>query len=566
MGEPLLIKALILIAASALAVAAFRRVGLPAILGYLVAGLAVGPHGLHLIAPDAATRFLAELGLIFLMFTAGLEFSLPVMLAGRGDVFGAGTLQVGLIAAFGAMVAMLFGADPRAAIVIGGAVAVSSTAVVVKHLSDQGELGSSAGRRIVGLLLFEDLAGLLLLVWVGAYAGGPDSRPLPMLRQLALGGVTVVGAAVLGRPFFRGTLAWVAENRSTELLLLAILLLALGAAWIAGLAGLAAPLGAFMAGMLVGESEIRHHAEDDIRPFRDVLLGLFFVTVGMGFDLRASTAQPLAILAWLTIFLVIKPAIVLLVARLRRWPGEEGLRVALAFANGGEFGLLLLTQVAAVGLASPSLTGPVALALVASMGLAPVLMPRWSLVARRAPWLAPPQRPTDVSEASHDLDGHVILCGCGRIGRPVAEAFEAAGLAYVALEKDFPRFRRARGQGLHVLFADASRLSVLTAAGLGRCRLLVLTFDTPREAGRILDWAKANAPQAHRLGSASDEASAAEVAALGAEVVFPENLAAGLGLADQALLLCGLDQETAARVVTGLRARLNPELTSSAGV
>ena len=204
MGEPLLIKALILIAASALAVAAFRRVGLPAILGYLVAGLAVGPHGLHLIAPDAATRFLAELGLIFLMFTAGLEFSLPVMLAGRGDVFGAGTLQVGLIAAFGAMVAMLFGADPRAAIVIGGAVAVSSTAVVVKHLSDQGELGSSAGRRIVGLLLFEDLAGLLLLVWVGAYAGGPDSRPLPMLRQLALGGVTLVGAAVRGRPRFWG--------------------------------------------------------------------------------------------------------------------------------------------------------------------------------------------------------------------------------------------------------------------------------------------------------------------------------------------------------------------------
>ena len=566
MGEPLLIKALILIAASALAVAAFRRVGLPAILGYLVAGLAVGPHGLHLIAPDAATRFLAELGLIFLMFTAGLEFSLPVMLAGRGDVFGAGTLQVGLIAAFGAMVAMLFGADPRAAIVIGGAVAVSSTAVVVKHLSDQGELGSSAGRRIVGLLLFEDLAGLLLLVWVGAYAGGPDSRPLPMLRQLALGGVTLVGAAVLGRPFFRGTLAWVAENRSTELLLLAILLLALGAAWIAGLAGLAAPLGAFMAGMLVGESEIRHHAEDDIRPFRDVLLGLFFVTVGMGFDLRASTAQPLAILAWLTIFLVIKPAIVLLVARLRRWPGEEGLRVALAFANGGEFGLLLLTQVAAVGLASPSLTGPVALALVASMGLAPVLMPRWSLVARRAPWLAPPQRPTDVSEASHDLDGHVILCGCGRIGRPVAQALEAAGLAYVALEKDFPRYRQARGHGLHVLFADASRVGVLAGAGLGRSRLVVLTFDTARDAGRILDWAKASAPQAHRLASASDEASAAELVVQGAEVVFPENLAAGLGLADQALLLCGLDQDAAARVVTGLRERLNPELTGSAGV
>lgn len=566
MGEPLLVKALILIAASTLAVAAFRRVGLPAILGYLVAGLAVGPHGLHLIAPDAATRFLAELGLIFLMFTAGLEFSLPAMLAGRGDVFGAGILQVGLIAAAAATIARLFGADPGAAILIGGSVAVSSTAVVIKQLSDQGELGSSAGRRIVGLLLFEDLASLLLLVWVGAYAGGPDAGLLPMLRQLALGGVTLVGAAVLGRPFFRGALAWVAENRSAELLLLAILLLTLGAAWIAGLAGLAAPLGAFMAGMLVGESDIRHHAEDDIRPFRDVLLGLFFVTVGMGFDLGASTAQPLAILAWLTVFLVIKPAIVLLVARLRRWPDAEGLRVALAFANGGEFGLLLLTQAVAVGLASPRQAGPVALALVASMCLAPVLMPQWSFLARRALWLAPLQPSTDGSAAPHDLDQHIILCGCGRIGRPVAEAFEAAGLAYVAIERDFPRYRRARGQGLHVLFADASRTTVLTTAGLSRCRLLVLTFDTAREAGRILDWAKDSAPRARRLASASDEASAAELVAQGAEVVFPANLAAGLGLADQALLLCGLDQDAAARVVTGLRARLNPELTGSAGI
>ena len=148
----------------------------------------------------------------------------------------------------------------------------------------------------------------------------------------------------------------------------------------------------------------------------------------------------------------------------------------------------------------------------------------------------------------------------------MAQALEAAGLAYVALEKDFPRYRQARGHGLHVLFADASRVGVLAGAGLGRSRLVVLTFDTARDAGRILDWAKASAPQAHRLASASDEASAAELVVQGAEVVFPENLAAGLGLADQALLLCGLDQDAAARVVTGLRERLNPELTGSAGV
>jgi CPA2 family monovalent cation:H+ antiporter-2 len=500
------------------------------------------------------------------MFTAGLEFSLPAMLAGRGDVFGAGTLKIALTAAAGAFVATLFGADPGAAILIGGAVAASSTAVVVKQLSDQGEVGSPTGRRVVALLLFEDLGSLLLLVWVGVYAGGPDAQPMQMLRQLALGGVTLVAAAVLGRPFFRGALAWVAENRSAELLLLAVLLLALGAAWIAGLAGLAAPLGAFMAGMLVGESDIRHHAEDDIRPFREVLLGLFFVTVGMGLDLSASMAHPWAILAWLAVFLVIKPAIVLLVARLRRWPGEEGVRVAQAFANGGEFGLLLLTQALAAGLLSPSLTGPVILALVASMGLAPVLMLRGQALGRCLPGLAPPQATTAVAETARDLDDHVILCGCGRIGRPVAAALEAAGVAYVALEKDFRRFREAQAQGLQVLFADASRMGVLADAGLGRSRLVVLTFDAARESGRILDWAKTSSPQAHRLASASEEASAAELAARGAEVVFPENLAAGLALADQALLLCGLDQEAAARVVTGLRERLNPELIGSAGV
>jgi CPA2 family monovalent cation:H+ antiporter-2 len=566
LDEPFLVKALILMAASALAVAAFRRVGLPAILGYLAAGLAVGPHGLNLVAPDAATRSLAELGLIFLMFTAGLEFSVPAMLAARGDVFGAGALHVGLAGAAGAIVATLFGADLGGAVLVGGAVALSSTAVVVKQLSDQGDLGSSAGRRTLGLLLFEDLAGLLLLVWVGASAGGTDAPPLSVLAQVALGGVTLVGAAVLGRPFFRGVLAWVAENRSTELLLLAILLLALGAAWVAGLAGLAAPLGAFMAGMLVGESDIRHHAEDDIRPFRDVLLGLFFVTVGMGFDLGAAAAQPLAVMAWFAVFLLVKPAIILVVARLRRWPGEDGLRVAVAFANGGEFGLLLLTQAMAVGLASPSLAGPVALALLGSMSLAPVLMPRWSLLARRAAWLAPPHHATEISAASQELHGHVILCGCGRIGRPVAEALEAAGVAYVALEKDFPRYRQLRDHGLHVVFADASRLGVLAAAGIGRSRVLVLTFDTARDAERILDWAKADAPQARRLASASDAAAAAELVGKGAEVVFPENLAAGLGLADQTLLLCGLDQDAAARVVTDLRERLDPRLAGAGGV
>jgi CPA2 family monovalent cation:H+ antiporter-2 len=566
LGEPLLVESLIVIAASVAAVAMLGRIGAPPILGYLAAGLAIGPHGLHLISPGEETQFLAELGVIFLMFTVGLEFSLPAMLAGRGDVFVAGALQVGLTTAVGVGLATLFGADPTAALLMGGAVAMSSTAVVLKQLSDQGELGSPAGRRTAGLLVFQDLATLPFLVTVGAYAGAAAAGPISQVRQVALGGVTLVAAALVGRPLFRGALTWVAQSRSAELLLMAVLLMALGAAWMAGLAGLAAPLGAFMAGVLVGESDIRHHAEDQVRPFRDVLMGLFFVTIGMGLDLRGVAARPLATAAWLATILLAKPAIVLLVARLRRWPGEDGLRTALALANGGEFGLLLLTQAQGAGLAPAAQTGPAILALVASMGIAPLVMPLWSRLARWAPGLSPSRAPADVAASTQHLSDHVILCGCGRIGRLVAAAIEASGLPYVALERDFTHFREARKQGLRVLFADASRLGVLSAAGLDRSRLMVLTFDAGNEAGRILRWAKDSAVSAHRLASAQDEASAAALIAQGAEVVFPENLAAGLGLANQALLLCGLDQQTTARIVTELRGRTNPELGGAIGL
>ena len=566
LGEPLLVKTLVFIAASVAAVALLRPLRLPAILAYLAAGLVIGPQGLGLVAPDGATRFLAELGLIFLMFTGGLEFSLPVMFSARGDVFGAGALQVGLTTVLAAGLAALLGAEATAAVLIGGAVAMSSTAVVLKQLADQGDLGSSFGRRTIGLLLFQDLASLPFLVVVGAYAGGPDVEPLAVMRHVALGGIVLVGAALIGRPLFHGALVWVAQSRSAELLLLTVLLTALGAAWVAGLAGLAAPLGAFMAGVLVGESEIRHHAEGEIRPFRDVLVGLFFVTVGMTLDLDSAAARPLAVAAWLVVFLLVKPAVLLLVGRARRWPGEEALRVSLALANGGEFGLLLLTQAQAAGLTPPSLVGPLLPALAASMGLTPVLTPRWAALARRMRWLAPFPSTTAVQTAVQDLDGHVILCGCGRTGRLVAAALHAASVPYVALEKDFRRYREARERGVRVAFADAARTGALAAAGLERSRLLVLTFDTEPDAGRILHWAKDGAPRSRWLVGASDETVAAELKAQGADVVFPENLAAGLGLADQALLLWGLDQREAARVVTALRATLNPELAGSGGL
>jgi CPA2 family monovalent cation:H+ antiporter-2 len=566
LAEPLLIQSLVIIAASVVAVAVLRRAGLPPILGYLAAGFALGPHALGLTGVTDQTRFLAELGVIFLMFTVGLEFSLPAMFAARADVFGAGGLQVALMTLGAAGLAALQGAAPVAAFLIGGAVATSSTAIVLKQLAEQGDLGTRPGRLTVGLLLFQDLATLPFLVVIGAYAGGGDLQPLALAGQVALGGLTLAAAAVIGRPLFRGALAWVAASQSAELFLLAVLLLALGAAWVAGLAGLAAPLGAFVAGVIVGETDFRHHIEDEVRPLRDVLLGLFFVTVGMGLDLSAAGQAPLAVAGWLLVFLLFKPAVVLLIGRLRRWSREDSLRTALAIANGGEFGLLLITQGLAVRLLPANLANPLLIALVVSMGLAPILTARSAGIARRFAAAPPGEGEAEIAAATQDLTGHVILCGCGRIGRPVAAALAAAKLPYVALEKDFPRFRTARAQGLRVMFADASRGGILAAAGLGRARLMVLTFLNEREAERILRRIRTDAPQVARLANALDEDAAARLLAAGASTVFPENLAAGLGLADQALLLCGLDQAAAARVITGLRGRLSPALSAGAGV
>jgi CPA2 family monovalent cation:H+ antiporter-2 len=566
LAQPLLIQSLVIIAASVVAIAGLRRAGLPPILGYLAAGFALGPHALNLAGVTDQTRFLAELGVIFLMFTVGLEFSLPVMFAARADVFGAGALQVTLTALGAAGLAALLGAAPVAAFLIGGAVAMSSTAIVLKQLAEQGDLGTPSGRITVGLLLFQDLATLPFLVVIGAYAGGGDLQPMAIARQVALGGLTLAAAAVIGRPLFRGALAWVAGSQSPELFLLAVLLLALGAAWVAGLAGLAAPLGAFMAGVIVGESDFRHHIEDDVRPFRDVLLGLFFVTVGMGMDLRAAGEAPLAVAGWLLVFLLFKPAVVLLVGGLRRWSRADRLRTALSIANGGEFGLLLITQGLAVRLLPAPIAGPLLIALVVSMALAPILTAKAGDLVRRFAAPQPAGSNTDLAAATQDLTGHVILCGCGRIGRPVAAALEAAKLPYVALEKDFPRYRAARAEGLRAMFADATRGGMLASAGLARARLVVLTFLSEREAERILRRIRTDAPKVVRLANALDEDTATRLLAAGANTVFPENLAAGLGLADQALLLCGLDQAAAARVITELRGRLSPALIAGAGV
>lgn len=569
MADALLSETLIIILACLCAVGLLIRIGLPAAVGYLLAGLVIGPHGLQLLAATDGTKFLAELGVIFLMFMVGLEFSLPAIIAARADVFAAGSLQVGATCLAVAAAVALFDTGWPAALLLGGAVAMSSTAIALKQLADQEEISSEHGRRAVGILLFQDLATLPFLVMVTALGQESETGALQVLSQLALAAVALGMIALAARPIFHVALTWVARAKSSDLFLLCVLLLALGTAFAAHLAGLAPPIGAFLAGMVVAESDFRHSVEDDIRPFRDVLLGLFFVTIGMGVNPAVITLAPFAVLGWMIAFLAGKAVLMVLVAAIMRWPAQVAVRVAVVLAHGGEFGLLLLSQSIGAGLVTPEIGQPALLALAVTMAVAPVLIHRNASIAHfiaGAPRNdAAAREEHAIREESGHLEDHVLLCGCGRVGQLTATVFAAAKVPYVAVEADLMRFREARTRGYKVVFGDASRRRILEAAALARAQLLVVTFDRRPAVERLLHHARHLNPGVPAIVSAADDRDVSALAMAGAAVVFPENLAAGLALGAQALVFTGFPQEEAARVIAAVRAELNPELRGRVG-
>ncbi|WP_020188284.1 cation:proton antiporter [Methylopila sp. 73B] len=568
MHDALLTQSLLLVLASALAVGVFAAWGMPAVMGYLVAGVAIGPYGLDMIAAGEETRFLAELGLVFLMFMVGLEFSPSTLLAARYDVLLAGGLQVGATMAAVAGPLWLLGLDPRLCVLLGGAVAMSSTAIAGKQLAEQGELGTQHGRRAISILLFQDLATIPLLVLLDSWARQDSVTPLGLAGRLGLAALALAAAAVISRPVVRALFAGVVKSRSNDLFLLAALLVALGAAYLVHLAGLALPVGAFIAGMVIGESDFRHRVDDDIRPFRDVLVGLFFVTIGMSLDPRLILEHPATILAWMAVFLVGKPIVILGVCLLLGRSFATSVRIALILGHGGEFGLLLLTLAMTTGLMPPAIGQPVLIALALTMGLAPLIIQRNAIFGRlfdrRRRRMTADE--AAIREATGGLDGHIVLCGCGRVGRLVATALEAAKLPHLLIEADHARFKEAQRLGHKVVHGDAGHHRILAAAGIANVKLVIITFDHRPVVERILAFARGRNPSIACIVSTNDDRDMADFVQAGASVVFPENLAAGLGLADQALLVSGLTQEEAGRLVTALRAELSPELRDRVGI
>ena len=560
MHELPLLPILILLAAAVLAVVICRMLSLPPVIGYLAVGLALGPRALGLVPDDSQMRHLAEFGVVFLMFSIGLEFSLPKLRVMRREVFGLGGAPVAVTIGTCVALAIVFGGAAgvgwQAGLALGGVVAMSSTAVVLKLLAERLQLDTAHGRAIVGVLLFQDLAVVPLLILVPVL--GQPAGEIGAAIGIALAKAAFVLAVLLlaGPRVMRAWFGIVARRRSTELFVLNVLLVTLAMAFITGLAGLSLALGAFLAGMLISETEYRYQVEEEIKPFRDVLLGLFFVTVGMMLDLRLMLDRIGLVLALLALLVAFKFALIALLARAFGAAPGAALRTALALAQGGEFGFVLLAQAGATGVVPDAVGQALLAAMILSMIATPFLIGASDRIVLRfaaSEWMLRSLEMHRVAVQSLETERHAIILGYGRNGQHVARLLDAEGVRYVALDLDPERVREAALAGDTVVFADSSRREALIASGVLRAAAVVITFADSAAAVRVLAHIQSLNPSVPVIARAREEADIARLAAAGASEIVPEALESGLMLASHTLVWVGVPLNRVVRRVRTVR-------------
>ena len=559
---------LLYLVAAVTGVVACRLARLPPMLGYLVVGVLIGPNATALAKDSAGVQYLAEFGVVFLMFVIGLEFNLPKLKSMRRLVFGLGLAQVLLTIAgavlgnvllawaYAALTGKAWELQWPGAIVLGSAMAMSSTAIVVKLLADRLELESEHGRRVMGVLLLQDLAVVPLLVLIPSLdLAGKD-------MALSLGVAGVKAALLLtvllvgGQRAMRWWLTLVARRKSEELFILNLLLVTLGLAWLTEHFGLSLALGAFVAGMLVAETEYKHQVETDIRPFHDVLLGLFFITIGMKLDWRPVIAEwPLVLMLTLAPVLA-KFALVAGLARLFGAQPGVALRTGLYLAQAGEFGFVLLSLGAGNQLVDPRWLSPVLASMVLSMLATPLLVMYSNRIVMKlsaTDWLMQSVAMTSIAKRSINTAAHVIIAGYGRSGQNLARILEGERIPYMALDLDPDRVRQAAAAGQSVVFGDAARLQSLMAAGLARASAVVVSYQDTPSALKILHLVQAHAPKVPVIVRTIDDSEMEKLRAAGATEVVPEAIEGSLMLASHALALVGVPMRRVIRVVQDQR-------------
>lgn len=543
-------------------VALFRRIHLPPILGYLFVGMLAGPGGMAFIPSFQDLSFLAEFGVVFLMFTIGLEFSLQRILAMKHTLLGLGGLQVLVCTVVATLIGWLLGLQAKTAFVTAGALALSSTAVVVKQLIEQQELHTIHGRLSISILLFQDLAAVLFLILIPAMAG-PDNTPIliPLLISLAKGIGVCIFLGLMGKWLIRPLFHEVAKSHSSELFMLAALFVVLGASWITHQLDLSMSLGAFLAGLMLGETEFRHQIEIDIRPFKDVLLGLFFITIGALFDISHFPSHWYWVLLLLAALISAKTLLIMALTKLVAGVNRtKAFRTGLILAQGGEFGFVVLTVAINHRLIDPMQSQVVIAAVVLSIVIAPTLIKynkpigKWFFPLMQQEEAIPQdqdEQPYQLVEHTSELKDHVILCGFGRVGQILARFLEQEHIPSVALDLDPMRISTSSLAGEHAFLGDVRHPDILASAGLSRARMVVITFADESAALETLQHIRSLRLDVPVFVRTRNDSNLKTFQEAGATEVVPESLEASLMLASHLLLTLGVP---ASKILSQIRA------------
>ncbi len=545
---------LIFLAAAVVFIPLFKWMRASTVLGYLAAGLLIGPQVLGLISNSENIHMLASLGVVFLLFTLGLELSFERLRAIRSYVFGLGTLQVTITGALFGLMAFWGGVSATTSIVVGGALAFSSTAFVMQLLQERNEQTTRAGRISFSILLLQDMAVVFLLALLPLLAKEEVELDAAVWQAIGSGVFVLVMIIVAGRFVLRPLYRLVASVHSPEIFVATTLLIVLGVGWAMEAVGLSMALGAFLCGLMLAETEYRHQIDADIYPFKGMLMGLFFMTVGMSVDLSFLVSEWAQLLQLLLVLVVVKVSVITILGKIYNLSYGMAFRIGLILAQGGEFAFVLLGQALTLNLIEQDISQLLLGAVVLSMAITPLLamLGLWAqnYIDNRN---KPIDVPHTIRDEISDIEKHVIIAGFGRVGQSVAKILGAVNIPYIALDLDLNRVNHCRNRGMTVFYGDASRLELLRDAGAKRARAIVITVDQPEIANRIIRELKRNFHGLPLIVRARDRQHAASLEVDGAHAVVPDTAEASLQLGSILIRTLGVSPDETSKILTDFR-------------
>jgi glutathione-regulated potassium-efflux system protein KefB len=545
-----IVPVVVLLAAAVVSVPIFKRIGLGPVIGYLAAGLAIGPYGLGVFRDAQAILHVAELGVVLFLFVIGLEMQPSRLWSMRKEIFGLGLAQVGVCMLLLWTVGLSLGYPLAPSLIAGTGFVLTSTAIVMQTLENRGMMSLPPGRRIIAILLFEDLAIVPLLALVAFLApGGSEATLSDRLVAVAVGLAAIAGVVAAGRWLLNPMFRILARGEARELMTAAALLVVLGAALAMQSGGLSMAMGAFLAGVMLSESTYRHQLEADVEPFRGILLGLFFMSVGMALDLRVVWENIGLVVASVIPLILLKMLGIYGVARIGRASHREALERAVLMANGGEFAFVLYASAVGVGLLTPTENGILVAIIILSMVATPLLV---ILHDRLAP---AGEMSTDGVDAAHDLAGDVLVVGFGRVGQVVSQPLLARGFRISTIDTDVEMIEAAAEFGFKVYYGDGQRLDILHAAGAGNARLVAVCTDNRATTSRIVELLRAEFPLVPVLARSFDREHAAELVRAGADVQVRETFESACKAGAEALRLLGVPANEIADAMDDVRRR-----------